>query len=152
MKKIHYTESLNYEIERTARALKLMGVQIFNDLDVDITPDEYCTLDVISCNDDICQRDLAKYLLKDRANTGRILNTLEEKGLIVRNMDTRSNRLIKKIGLSGEGRAKLEEIDKMIEDYVSKINKPFDEAEIKKFVAAVKLFRRNLEKLLELKI
>ena len=93
MVKLHYTDSLNYELERTARALKLRGVQIFNALGIQITTEEFCALDIISCHDEICQRDLAKYLLKDRANTGRILNSLEEKNLITRKEQKRKRRL-----------------------------------------------------------
>lgn len=65
----HYTDSIYYELEKTARYCRFLGVQVFDKLGVDINPSEYATLDTISCNPGLCQRDLAKLILKDRANT-----------------------------------------------------------------------------------
>lgn len=152
MVKIHYTDSLNYELERTARALKLRGVQLFNNLNITITPDEFCALDIISCHDEICQRDVAKYLLKDRANTGRILNSLEENNLITRTDHRRNNRLIKKIELTKDGEKLLNEISSKIDEHVSQMISPLQEKKVKLLVESIKLFRENLENALELKI
>lgn len=44
-----------------------------------VTPDEFYALDAIMLNEGICQRELAKLILKDRPNTGRILDSLEKK-------------------------------------------------------------------------
>ena len=74
--------------------MKLAAANMFNKLKLNIGVEEYGALDVISCNEGICQRDLAKIILKDRANTGRIVNTLEEKGFITRSADTKNNRLV----------------------------------------------------------
>ena len=73
----HFTDSLYYDIEQSARLMKKASIQFFDILQIDITPDEYSALDTISCNAGICQRDLAILILKDRANTGRILDSLE---------------------------------------------------------------------------
>lgn len=152
MVKFHYTDSLNYELERTARALKLRGVQVFNELGIQVTTEEYCALDIISCHDEICQRDIAKYLLKDRANTGRILNSLEEKKLITRTEQRRNNRLIKKIELTKDGKANLNEITKKLEDHFNQMVSPFESQKVKELIESMKLFRKNLENALELKI
>lgn len=152
MKKMHYTDSLNYELELTARVLKLKAVQLFTDLNFTISPDEFCTLDVISCHEGICQRDLAKYLLKDRANTGRIITTLEERNLIKRTMQTRNNRLIKKIELTEEGEKILNEISSRIEEHVSQMVSPIQGKKVRLLIEAIRLFRQHIEKTLELKI
>ena len=75
-KELHYTDSIYYELEQTARLMKILTLQLFDKLKLNITPDEYFALDTVSVNAGICQRDLAKLLLKDRANTGRILESL----------------------------------------------------------------------------
>ena len=93
----HFTDSIYYELEKTARVLRLLGVQMFEKIDAGLGGDEHAALDTISCNPNICQRDLAKLILKDRANTGRILDSLEQKGFITRFIDTKNNRLVKKI-------------------------------------------------------
>lgn len=94
--KKHYTDSIYYDIELTARIMKLLGTQVFENLKIGITPEEHAALDTIFCHPGICQRDLAKLILKDRANTGRILHSLESKNLITRTIDMKNNRLIKK--------------------------------------------------------
>lgn len=78
----HYIDSIYYDLELTASMLKAMGAQLFDQWEVGISPLEHAALDTIFCHAGICQRDLAKLILKDRANTGRILDSLEEKGLI----------------------------------------------------------------------
>ena len=80
----HYIESIYYQLEQTARYCRYLGSQIFQKLDMPVSMDEFVTMDTISLNDGMCQRELANLILKDRANTGRILNSLEEKGYIER--------------------------------------------------------------------
>ncbi len=100
----HFTDTIFYQIELTARYTKMLGTQLFGKLGVGLTIEEFSALDTISSNDDLCQRDLAKLLLKDRANTGKLLDSLENKGLIERELAVKNNRPVKiiKITKSGE--------------------------------------------------
>ena len=93
----HYTDSIYYQLEQTAKYCKYLGMQIFQKLDLPISLDEFVILDILIDNEEICQRDLAKLILKDRPCTGRLLNSLEEKGFIERFDDTKNNRLVKKM-------------------------------------------------------
>ena len=65
-----YTDSLYYHLKLTARYLEVAAKQLFKTINLD----ELITLDLIKKNEGLCQRDLAKILLKDRANTGRIIS------------------------------------------------------------------------------
>ncbi|MEI8129542.1 MAG: MarR family transcriptional regulator [bacterium] len=105
----HYTESIIYLMEQTAIYFKIKGAQFFNQLNIGITVDQFVALDAIYANDDICQRDLSKLILKDRSNTGRILNILEEKGFIKRVAETKNNRLVKKVYITKKGKKIIEE-------------------------------------------
>ena len=98
----HYTDSLHYEMLLTTKYFKILGTQVFEQECIELSPEEFATLDVISCNPDICQRDLAKLILKDRANTGRLLDVLEEKGFVTRSLVERNNRAIKQITITNE--------------------------------------------------
>lgn len=60
----HYTDSINYELEQTSRMMKMLTNQLFSKLDISISLDEYIALDTVSVNAGICQRDLAKLILK----------------------------------------------------------------------------------------
>lgn len=98
-----FTETLAYEVKLTEKYSKMLGAQLFDKLGAPVSPEEFLALDVVSANPDICQRDLAKLIIKDRANTGRLLESLEKKGLIKRIVDVKNNRLVKKIAITSEG-------------------------------------------------
>ncbi|MBR1775658.1 MarR family transcriptional regulator [bacterium] len=116
----HYTDTIFYQIELTAKYCKLLGQQVFEQYNVDITVDEYSILDCLICNKNMCQRDLAKMILKDRANTGKLLDTLESKGLITRKLAIKNNRPVKIIEVTKEGRDKVEDAaNKIRPNYLS---------------------------------
>ena len=110
----HYTDTLFYQIELTAKYCKLLGTQVFEQYNTGISLEEYTVLDTVISQADLCQRDLAKLILKDRANTGKLLDGLEKKGLIVRKLSVKNNRPVKIIEITSEGRKKTEEAAKKI--------------------------------------
>lgn len=156
VKMIHYTDSIHYEMEQTVRIMKKLSVQTFHKLNIEIAPDEYSTLDTISINAGICQRDLAKLILKDRANTGRILDSLEAKGYITRFIDTKGNRLVKKVGITELGYNELNAINKKLESHFNNLAgsllKKVSHEDIMKMHETLKCFREDLETVVELNI
>ena len=148
----HFTDSLYYDIEQSARLMKKASIQFFDILQIDITPDEYSALDTISCNAGICQRDLAILILKDRANTGRILDSLEEKQLITRFIDTKNNRLVKKLGITEKGYQKVKEITQKMESYLNKTTQDITSEELELLHKTLKKFRKHLEEVVKINI
>lgn len=114
----HYIHSVIYTLDQTSTYFRVQGTQFFNQLDIGVTLDQFVALDAIYCNEDICQRDLSKLILKDRSNTGRILNILEEKELIKRAIETKRNRMVKKIYITDKGK-------KVIEDNQERLRSTF---------------------------
>lgn len=151
-KELHYTDSIYYELEQTARLMKILTLQLFDKLKLDITPDEYFALDTVSVNAGICQRDLAKLLLKDRANTGRILESLEQKGFITRFIDTKNNRLVKKMGITEKGYNELELINTKVRSHIENTRGKITPKEVRKVQEVLKKFRKNLEQMVETNI
>ncbi len=148
----HYTDTIYYQLEQTAKYCRGLGVQIFQKLNIDLTIDEFTALDVIMANDGICQRELAKIILKDRPNTGRILNSLEEKGLIERFVDTKNNRLVRRTRLTEEGIIVTQQVSETLREYISQLPKVFSENDKKNLMNLIKNFRESLEKEVEMKI
>ena len=134
------------------RLMKKLTIQMFQKLGFDISPDEYAALDIISINAGVCQRDLAKLLLKDRANTGRILDSLEEKGLVPRFIDTKNNRLVKKMGITEKGYKKLNEITKKLEVQIGNFAGKFSHGDVEKMHDMLRNFRAHLEEVVEMNI
>ena len=149
---LHYTDSIHYELEQTSRLMNMLTNQLFKKLDLSITLDEYITLDTVSVNAGICQRDLAKLILKDRANTGRILNELEQKGFITRFIDTKKNRLVKKVGITEIGLEELNSINNKIKTYLGGVTKRIPSEDIDKVRDILRAFRLELEKTVETNI
>ena len=148
----HYIESIYYQLEQTARDCRYLGSQIFQNLDMPVSMDEFVTMDTISLNDGMCQRELAKLILKDRANTGRILNSLEEKGYIERFVDTKNNRLVRKMRLTPEGREITTKVSKVLREYIEKLPKVLSENDKFEIMESLKRFREGLEQEVEMKI
>lgn len=148
----HYTDSIHYELEQTSRLMNMLTNQLFKKLELSITFDEYIALDTVSINAGICQRDLAKLILKDRANTGRILNELEQKGFITRFIDTKNNRLVKKMGITETGLQELNSINNKIKTYLSGVTKRIPPEDVDKVRDILKAFRLELDKIVETNI
>ena len=148
----HYTDSIHYELEQTSRLMNMLTNQLFKKLEFSITFDEYIALDTVSINAGICQRDLAKLILKDRANTGRILNELEQKGFITRFIDTKNNRLVKKMGITETGLQELNSINNKIKTYLSGVTKRIPPEDVDKVRDILRAFRLELDKIVETNI
>ena len=148
----HYTDSIHYELEQTSRLINMLTNQLFKKLELSITFDEYIALDTVSINAGICQRDLAKLILKDRANTGRILNELEQKGFITRFIDTKNNRLVKKMGITETGLQELNSINNKIKTYLSGVTKRIPPEDVDKVRDILRAFRLELDKIVETNI
>lgn len=151
-KLLHYTDSIHYELEQTARLMRILTLQLFENLKIELSIDEYAALDTVSINAGICQRDLAKLILKDRANTGRILNSLEQKGFITRFIDTKNNRLVKKMGITEKGLLELGAINKKIKGYMDGMTKRISPKEVDSVQQTLRKFRLDLEKAVNMNI
>ena len=90
--------------------------------------------------------------MKDRANTGRIINSLEKKNLIKRIIDVKNNRLIKKVIITEEGNKKLEEINGKFKAFLENVSCKYTDEEETKLQEAIRTFRKNLEEFVNLNI
>ncbi|MDD3237116.1 MAG: MarR family transcriptional regulator [Candidatus Gastranaerophilales bacterium] len=94
MKINRYTESLEYNLEATARVLQEAVSVKFKELNFGISYDEFIILDEILHTPGILQIELAKRILKGRAYTGKFLIALEEKGYIERRTAIKGKRQV----------------------------------------------------------
>lgn len=151
-KKQHYIDSFHYDLELTAKYTRTLGMQIFEKINPNLPIDSFAALDTISCNPGICQRDLARLILKDRANTGRALDTLEKMGYIKRYNDTKNNRLVRKMEITEDGKKFLQyttEQFKPIKDQIESIISKDDEKLVRNILQKL---REGIENLIEKQI
>jgi len=149
---VHFTESIYYELELTSKYCRLMGQQFFELMNVGLTPDEFAALDIILHNEDMCQRDLAKMLLKDRANTGRIIASLEEKGCLERFVDTKNNRLVRKMKVTALGLEKMSYCTKVIIERHKTVEKYLSQAQVDDLKQSLTAFRNALSQIVDIQI
>lgn len=148
----HFTDSIFYEIELTAKYCKLLGMQVFEEYKTGISPDEFAILDTLLCNPVICQRDLAKLIIKDRANTGKLLDNLEQKGYVTRKLSIKNNRPVKIAELTESGTAKAIEVSNILRPHMDLIKTKTRNSNLEQIKQLLKEFREILNETVETKI
>lgn len=148
----HFTDTIFYQIELTARYSKMLGTQLFGKLGIGLTPEEFSALDTISANDELCQRDLAKLILKDRANTGKLLDSLEEKGLIERELAVKNNRPVKILKITAEGIKFYKDTYKKLSPHHQAVEKRIANTDLERVGDLLKDLREILEETVDIDI
>ncbi len=148
----HFTDTIFYQIELTAKYCKLLGAQVFEQLKVGFTVEEYTILDTLLAKQELCQRDLAKLILKDRANTGKLLDGLEKKGLIRRRLAIKNNRPVKLIEITKSGIKEVNEAEKRIRPHYMSIKEQIDNSDIARVGELLEELRKVLKESLTIQI
>ena len=152
MEQEHFTDTIFYQVELTAKYCKLLGQQVFEKYKTGITVEEFAVLDTVLCNGELCQRDIAKLILKDRANTGKLLDTLESKGLITRKLSTKNNRPVKLIELTKSGREKIKYAIDQIKPHYRKVKEIIDNSDLARVTDLLKELRKMLNETISIQI
>ena len=153
MKEIkHFTDTIFYQIELTARYSKMLGTQLFGKLGVGLTIEEFSALDTILSYKDLCQRDLAKLILKDRANTGKLLDSLESKGLIERELSVKNNRPVKILKISSKGKKVYNDVYEKLTPHHKFVEEKIANTDLAKLGELLKDLREILEDTIDIGI
>lgn len=150
--KEHFRNTIFYQIELTAKYCKMLGAQVFEQYNIGITVEEYTILDTLLSQNELCQRDLAKLILKDRANTGKLLDGLEKKGFITRKLSIKNNRPVKLIEITDAGINEAEEAAKRIRPHYIAIKEQIDNTDIAKVGELLTELRNLLNESLKIQI
>lgn len=148
----HFTDTIFYQIELTAKYCKLLGQQVFEKYNAGITLEEYSVLDSLICNKSLCQRDLAKMILKDRANTGKLLDGLAEKGFVEREITTKNNRPVKMVYITEKGIEKVDEVATKIRPHYKLVMEKINNRNLTKVGGLLKELREVLGDTLKIQI
>ena len=148
----HFTETIFYQIELTAKYCKLLCSQVFEKFNAGITCEEYSVLDVLLSSPELCQRDLAKLILKDRANTGKLLDTLEKKGFVKRKLSIKTNRPVKIVEITEAGKEKVTDVLERIRPHYEFVKERINNSDVAKVGDLLKELRKILDETLEIQI
>lgn len=148
-----YTESLFYAISLTAKYCKKVGEQYYKKLNIGLNTEEFCAIDVLYNEEKkICQRDLALMLLVNRANMGKILDNLEKKGLIKREITTKQNRPVKVVTLTKEGENIYIETLKILRPAIQKMVRSISKEESDLIIDNLRKIRQVVKDSIEIEI
>lgn len=100
---------MGYMVNKAALYYKITVLQLFKEKDFNITPEQFGILFFLSKEDGLYQRQLAKILLKDRPNITRLIDILEKRGFVHREIDP-DNRRVFKVFITEEGREQVAKI------------------------------------------
>ncbi len=93
-----------YLIQRTARLLRLVFLQVVDTPATGVTPEQWRVLSVLLARDGLAQNRIADALFRDPPNTSRLLSGLERRGLVRRAADPEDRRRVR-VHLTEAGRS-----------------------------------------------
>ncbi len=144
--KTRYENTLFYQINSTAKYFDKLFEQIFKSANFGVSATEHLALSVICETKDCCQRDLARIILKDRANTGKLAKNLQDKGLIIITLRTKNNRPVKILSATEKGQKLIEETLVIFKPVIEKIEQEFSKDGLNNIKQSLQNFRKVVEK------
>jgi DNA-binding MarR family transcriptional regulator len=134
----------SFLLDRTARRVKQYAQQKFNELNFNITVDQWLVLKHLHEHDKMKQNELADLIFKDNPTLTRIIDLLCEKGLTVRKVhpDDRRSFIVE---LTREGRKKVEQMMPRIREIRLKAWEGLTERDFTHLKKTLNTIYRNLE-------
>jgi DNA-binding MarR family transcriptional regulator len=134
----------SFLLDRTARRVKQYAQQKFNELNFNITIDQWLVLKQVYENDKIKQNELADLLFKDNPTLTRIIDLLSDKGLILRKIHPDDRRSFN-VELTKEGKKKVEQMMPRIKEIRLQAWKGLTEKDFNHFKKTLNTIYQNLE-------
>jgi DNA-binding MarR family transcriptional regulator len=103
----------SFLLDRTARRVKQYAQHRFNELEFNITVDQWLVLRSLSHHDGVNQKELANEIFKDMPTLTRMIDLLCEKGLTRRTPHPDDRRSFR-VNLTAAGKTKVEKLKPMI--------------------------------------
>lgn len=143
----------NKNIEKLDNSLDFMLVKVVNKLrcqigrqlkHLDMTSEQMVVLVRLREQDGLSQKELADKIFKDQANTTRILDKVESKGL-VRRVDALNDRRSYLVYLTDEGKRTVEECYPLVLQVKGKISNGLTESDTVALRRMLEIISKNLE-------
>jgi DNA-binding MarR family transcriptional regulator len=110
----------------------------------DVTPEQWVVLNRLSMDEGVCQRELASRIVKDQPNTTRILDKMEQKGLIRRTPDPLDRRAFQ-VFLTQKGKRLREELLPVVQQLRNESTLGFSASEIYLLKELLRKFSNNMD-------
>ena len=136
--------SFGYLINLAAQRLKYELHKTFQVKGLDITPEQWAVLNRLWEQDGLSQVELAERTFKDKPGTTRILNLLEQKGVVTRRRDAEDGRVLH-VFLTKAGKDLKEKLIPCAEEVIAKSGQDLTKEEVAQFKQTLIKILNNLE-------
>lgn len=136
--------SYSFLLERTARRVKQYAQTQFNELNFQITVDQWLVLKQLDERDALKQNELAELVFKDNPTLTRIIDLLCEKGLTERKMDPTDRRCFQ-VSLTKAGTKKVKQLKPQVKKIRTKAWEGLSEKDFAAFQKTLDTIYQNLE-------
>ena len=140
----HYIETVIYSVDMILRVLKNELKRKIDNLNIDVTGEQFIVLDTISSFKNIYQQKLSQIIMKDKSNMARILKVLEDKNLISKEVGNVNSRLVYFLKVTEEGRKIVEDNMPKIKVFITEIFENITDEEIELLHKLSKKFQTDL--------
>ncbi len=142
---------IGMKLVRVGKMVRAIANRKFIEADYPITPEQFTVLTAILDHDGLYQRQIGALTLKDRPNITRIINILENKGLVTRTADT-NKRKIFKINITEKGKDAYEEVLPTVVEHWQNTVKGVTDEELESCLKVLNKIKINLEEKLNMQI
>lgn len=136
---------------RIGAMVRAIANQKFAKANYPITPEQFTVLTAILDHDGLYQRQIGELTLKDRPNITRIINILEEKGLVTRTPDINKRKVIK-INITENGKNAYNMVLPTVVEHWQNIIEGISDEELQNCLNILNKVKSNLEDKLKIQI
>ncbi len=120
--------------------------QAFSNQGLHLTKEQWSVMKRLRVNDGQPQNDLAFITHRDKTSMTRLINTMEDKDLVIRRKDE-SDRRMNRIFLTKHGKDVIEKVLPIMYDLIPKVQETLTQEEIDTLVATLQKIRTRIEDL-----
>ena len=142
---------IGMKLVRVGKMVRAIANQKFIRAHLPITPEQFTVLTAILDHDGLYQRQIGAITLKDRPNITRIINILEDKGLVTRTPDI-NKRKIFKINITEEGKKAYNAVLPTVAEHWQSTVEDVSDEELINCLKVLNKIKANLEEKLNIQI
>ena len=140
----HYVDTIIHITDSLLRRIKTELRQKFDDINSDITSEQFVVLDTISCYPNIYQQKLSSILMKDKSNITRIIRILEAKEFITKKAGNKEGRLVYFLSITKKGEQIIDLVMPKIKKCITDMFESVSDEEIELLHSLSKKFDKDL--------
>ncbi len=120
----------------------------FRENGLDLSKEQWSVLKRLKINDGQPQNDLAFITHRDKTSMTRLVNTMENKDLVVRKIDENDKR-VNRIFLTNHGKKVIKKVEPIMFDLVPEVQENLSEKEIEVLITALKKMKLKMAEITE---